>query len=323
MPRILRNTLILAKLEPTYGTDSVPVAGTDALLVSDPAVNPLVANNVARNFVRGYLGGSEQLVGTNYVEVSFTVEAAGSGTATTPPAWGKLLLACGFGQTIAAASVDYLPVSAFGTNTSLTIYYYLDGQLHKLLGARGTFTLAMGVGERPEFRFRFIGRNGGLTAAANPSPTLTAWRTPQVVTDTNTADLLLGSLTYTTATGVISGGTGFTSKGLQVDVGNNLVFQPLVGAESVELTNREVTGGLSLDLSAAQAVTAMTDVLANTTTGLGLTHGTATGNIIAVYSPVVQRINPSVEDLNGNAMHAYQLRMVPSAGNDELRIVAR
>jgi hypothetical protein len=59
--------------------------------------------------------------------------------------WGKLLLACGFGQTVAAASVDYLPVSAFGTNTSLTIYYFLDGQLHKLLGARGTFTLAPGA----------------------------------------------------------------------------------------------------------------------------------------------------------------------------------
>lgn len=323
MPRILRNTLILAKLEPTPGTDAAPTGSADALLVSDPSVNPLVANNVSRNFVRGYLGGSPQLVGTNYVEVSFTVEAAGSGAATTPPAWGKLLRACGFGETVAAASVDYLPVSAFGTNTSLTIYYYLDGQVHRMTGARGTFSLAMGVGERPEFRFRFIGKNAGLVTQANPSPTLTAWQTPLVVTDTNSSDILLGSLTYTTSTGVISGGTAYISKGLQVDVGNNVTFQPLVGAETVELTNREVTGSISLDLSAAQAVTAMGEVLANTTTGLGFTHGTTAGNIVAVYSPVVQRINPSVEDLNGNAMHAYQLRMVPSAGNDELRIVAR
>jgi hypothetical protein len=323
MARITRNTLILAKLETAYGTDAAPTGGADALLVSDPSVNPLVANNVSRNFVRGYLGGSEQLVGTNYVEVSFTVEAAGSGTPTTAPAWGKLLKACGFGETVQAASVDYLPVSAFGASTSLTIYYYLDGQVHKLLGARGTFTLGLGVGERPEFKFRFIGKNGGLATASNPSPTLTAWKTPQVVTDTNSADIVLGSLTYTTATGVISGGTPYTSKGLQVDVGNQLVFQPLVGAESVELTNRDITGAISLDLTAAQAVTFMTDVLANTTTGLGFTHGTVAGNIVAVYSPLMQRINPSVEDLNGSALHAYQVRMVPSAGNDELRIVAR
>ena len=323
MPRIIRNTLILAKLEPTYGTDSAPVGGTDALLVSDPTINPLVANSVARNFVRGYLGGSEQLVGTNYVEVSFTVEAAGSGTPTTAPAWGKLLKACAWGETVATASVDYLPISTFGASTSLTIYYYLDGQLHKLLGARGTFQLAMGVGERPEFRFRFIGKNGGLTAASNPSPTLTAWRTPLVVTDTNSGDLALGGVTYTTATGVVSGGTGIVSKGLQLDAGNNLVFQPLVGAETVEITDRQITGALSLDLSAAQAVTAMADVLANTTTGLGFTHGTVAGNTLVVYSPLVQRVSPSVEDLNGNALHAYQLRMVPSTGNDELRIVSR
>jgi len=323
MPRITRKTAILAKLEPTYGTDSVPTGLADSLLVSDPNVNPLVANNVNRNLVRQYLGGSEQLVGTNYVEVSFTVEAAGSGTPTTAPAWGRLLRACGFAETVAAASVDYLPSSTFGANTSLTIHYHLDGQVHKLLGSRGTFQLAMGVGERPEFRFRFIGRNGGLTATADPTSTLTAWRVPQVVTDTNSADLVLGVLVYTASTGVISGGTAYISKGLQVDVGNQLVFQPLVGAETVELTNREIIGSLSLDLTAAQAATFMTDVLANTTTGLGFTHGVGAGNIVAVYSPVVQRITPSVEDLNGNALHAYQLRMVPSTGNDELRIVAR
>ena len=139
MPRILRNTLILFKLEPIYATDSVPTGAADALLVSAPSVTPLVATNVGRDLVRGYLGGSEQLVGTNYVEVSFTLELAGSGTATTPPAWGRVLKACGFAETVAAASVDYLPTSAFGASTSATIYYYVDGQVHRLVGARGTF----------------------------------------------------------------------------------------------------------------------------------------------------------------------------------------
>lgn len=323
MPRILRNTLILFKLEPTYGTDAVPTGAADALLVSAPSVTPLVATNVGRDLVRGYLGGSEQLVGTNYVEVSFTLELAGSGTATTPPAWGRVLKACGFAETVAAASVDYLPTSAFGASTSATIYYYVDGQVHRLVGARGTFTMGMGVGERPVMNFRFIGKNAGLVAQANPAATLTAWRTPLVVTDTNSADLLLGTLTYTPATGVISGGTAYTGKGLEVDVGNSLAFTPLVGAETVDITQREVTGNISLDLTAAQAVSFMTDVLANTVTGLGFTHGTTAGNIVAVYSPVAQRLSPGVEDLNGNAMHTYQVRMSPSTGNDELRIVSR
>ena len=180
MGRPIRKTVILAKLEATYGTDSVPTGAADALLISNQSINPLVASNVDRGTITGNLGSFEQLVGTNYVECSFDIDLAGSGTATTAPAWGKLLKACGFAETTQTASVDYTPISDISgvASTSLTIYYYLDGQLHKLLGARGTFSIEAGVGERPVLRFRFLGRNGGLTAATNATPTLTAWRTP-------------------------------------------------------------------------------------------------------------------------------------------------
>lgn len=325
MGRPTRNTVILAKLETTYGTDAVPVGGTDALLVSNQTISPLVAANGNRDVLTGNLGGSEQLVGPAYLEVSFDVEVAGSGVATTAPAWGKLLKACGFAETVQTASVDYLPISAISgvASTSLSIYFYLDGQLHKLLGARGTFTVAMGIGEKPVFKFRFLGRNGGLTAATNVVPTMTAWKTPLMIADANTGDVTLGALTYTTATGVLSGGTAFTSRGLQLDIGNSVAFQPLLGNETIEISARDVTGSISLDLTAAQAVSAMTDVIANTTGGLGLTHGTTAGNIVVFHGPKVQRINPGVEDLNGNALHTYALRLVPNTGNDELRIVSR
>ena len=135
--------------------------------------------------------------------------------------------------------------------------------------------------------------------------------------------MTLGALTYTAATGVLSGGTIFPSRGLRLDIANNVVFQPLLGGETVEIAQRDPTGSVSLDLTAAQAVTAMADVLANTTTGVGLTHGTTAGNIVVLHAPKVQRINPGVEDLNGNAMHTYALRLLPTTGNDELRIVSR
>lgn len=325
MGRPIRKTVILAKLETTYGTDAAPTGAADALVVSNQTINPLVATNVDRAVLSGSLGGSEQLVGTAYVECSFDVEISGSGTAIVAPAWGKLLKACGFAETVQVASVDYLPITDISgvAGTSLSIYYYLDGQLHKLLGARGTFSMEMGVGERPLFKMRFIGRNGGLTAAANAVPTLTAWRTPLVVTDANTGDVTLGAVTYATATGLIAGGTATVSRGLRLDIGNSVVFQPLLGGETVEISTRDVTGAVSLDLTAAQAVAAMADVLANTTTALGLTHGTAAGNTVVIHAPKVQRISPAVDDLNGNALHTYALRLVPLAGNDELRIVSR
>lgn len=323
MTRPIRKTLILAKLEgATYGVDASP-ANTDWLLVSNQSINPLVASNVDRGVLRNSLGGSEQLVGTKYVECSFDIEIAGSGTATTPPAWGKLVQACGFTQTVQTASVDYTPITTMGSNTSLTICYYLDGQLHKLLGARGTFSMEMGVGEKPVFRFRFLGLDGGLTAATNPTISGDPWKTPLIISEPNTGDVTLGAITYTSATGVLSGGTAYVSRGLSIDVGNNVQHVPLLGRETVDITARDAVGRVSFDLTAAQAVTFMADVLSNTTTGLGLTHGTTDGNIVVVHAPKVQRISPGVEDLNGNAFHTYQLRLIPTVGDDELRIVSR
>ena len=81
MPRYVRNTLILAKIETTYGTDATPTGATDAVLVSDVTITPLEAQNVDRNNIRGFFGASEQLVATNYCKVGFTVELVGSGTA--------------------------------------------------------------------------------------------------------------------------------------------------------------------------------------------------------------------------------------------------
>lgn len=83
-------------------------APLNALLVANLTINPLKANNVSRDLVRPFFGGSEQLVGTATVEVSFDVELAASGTAGTTPAWGPLLLGCAFAEAVTAGSrVDY------------------------------------------------------------------------------------------------------------------------------------------------------------------------------------------------------------------------
>jgi hypothetical protein len=321
MPRQIREQFILAKLEATYGQDAVPT-GSDAFLVSDPEPVPLQANNVPRNIVRGFMGGSEQLIGTRTKAISFTVEWAGSGTPTTPPLIGRLLQACAMAQTIGAASVDYTPVTTLGANTSLTIYYHLAGERHRLLGARGDWTLEAGVGERPVFRFRFVGLDGGEAVVSNPTPTFVQ-RTPQVITDQNSGDLMVGAVVYNPATGVLSGGSSFVSRGIRVSLGNNVTHQPLLGGETVEITQREMNGSFAMDLNATQAVAAMTEVKANQLNALGFLHGTAAGDYCGLYAPSMQRYDPRVEDVNGSAFYAFNARFVPISGNDEFRLFFR
>lgn len=316
--RQIRKTAILLKLEATYGVDPLPTGAANALLVSNLSVNPLNAQNVDRDLVREYLGSSEQLVGTAYVEMGFDLELQGSGALGVAPAWGPALRACGFAETVAAdAYVEYTP--ATDDLESATIYWYDDGVLHKGIGGRGSFEIAAGVGERPVLKFRFILLDGGIAEAANPSTTLTAWKQPKVINEANTGDLTFGG-TY--AAGAITGGTSWPSRGLSLNVSNSVNFTPLLGGETVDLSQREITGSMQLDLTAAQEVAFMADVKANTLDTLSLLHGVTDGYKVLLFAPSFQMINPSKQEINGKRLIGYDIRCVPVAGNDELRIVS-
>lgn len=321
MARYIRNTAILAKLESTYGVDSTPTEGANAMLVSNVSLNPLNAQNVSRDLIRPYMGGSEQLVGTAFVEMSFDVELQASGTAGTAPAWGPLMEACGFAATSTALTRNnYYPETP--ADGSVSIYYFLDGVKHVALGCRGTFSLKMGVGERPVLSFRMLGIDGGITAASPSALTLTGFKTPSVITDPNTGDLTFGcTFNVDTSAPALTSGTAYTSRGLSIDLGNAVAHTPLLGGESIDTSNREVTGHVDLDLTAAQEVTFMTAVKANTTQSIGLIHGTTAGYKVVVFMPAVQLINPTMQDVNGRLLVGFDIRAVPSAGNDDVRIV--
>lgn len=323
MPRYIRNTVILAKVETTAGTDASPAGASDAVLVSAMTITPLDANNVNRDLVRGYFGGSEQLVATASVKCSLTVELAGSGTAATAPQWGDLLLGCAMAESLLATPnrVEYTPISS--SLKTLTIYYHDDGVLHKLLGCMGSVKLNAKIGDRPTLVFDFIGLDGGISATANPSPTLSAWKTPPTMAKANVVDITLGA-TY--ATGALTGGVVYPSTGLTLDLGNSVQYVPLLSTERIDITNRESVGQVELDLTAAQEVTFMATVKANTTQSLALTVGLSAGNKIIIHAPAVQLINPSKAETNGARLIGYDLRLVPTSagsGNDEIRIVTQ
>ena len=319
MPRYTRNTLITAKLETVPGTDALPTGAANAILVSDQTITPLDAQNIDRGIVRGYFGASEQLIGPASVKVSFTVELAGSCTAGTTPAYGPLLQACAMAEGVLAspARVEYTPVST-GIKTA-TIYYYDDGVLHKLLGAMGTFTISAKVGEKPVMKFDFTGLDGGI-AVANDTGTFTAFKKPVAMTKANVIDIALAG-TYTA--GVLTGGTQYSSTGLEISLGNAVSFTPMLSSETVDITDRETTGSTELDLTAAQEVALMASVKANTTQSVGMTIGTVAGNKVTLFAPAVQQMAPKKNDKNGKRLIGYDLRFMPVNGNDELRIVVQ
>lgn len=317
--RYLRNTVILAKIESTYGTDPTPTEAANAMLISDVSITPLASQNVDRNLVRPYMGGSEQLIGPVSVEIAFSVELAGAISAGTAAPYGPLLRACGFAETLTASvRAEYNLVTPVAD--SVTICGFWDGAKHVIKGCRGSVAIDLTSGSRPLLKFKFIGLDGGISAVTPSGVTFPNFKTPLVVSEQNTGDVTLGC-TYTAATPTLTGGTGYPSQGLSLDLGNSVQYLPLLGGEAVEVTDRSVSGSFVLDLTAANEVTFMTNVKANTLQAVGLMHGTVAGNKVLIFMPAVQLTNPQKVNVNGKLMIGFDLRVLPSSGNDELKIV--
>ena len=318
--RNVRSAIILSKAESTYGTDPTPDASTDALQVTGFDVTPINASNVSRSILRGHMGGFEQLVGDRFVQATYGVELVGSGTAGTAPAWASQLFACGFaGAATSSTRYDFTLVSS--SIGSLTNYYHDSGVKHVATGVRGNVDIALELGERPLLNFTMLGLYSTPTAESNPSGTFTAFMVPQVPTNANTGDIILGCTHSTSGAPALASGTTYPSRGIRISLGNSVSHLPLLGGESIHIADRELTGEITLDVTAAQEVTLMGNVEAATLTSIGFVHGTVTGRKVLVFMPYCQLVNPRKADVNGKRLITFGFRAIPSAGNDELRIV--
>ena len=319
MSRYVRNTAVLLKVETTYGVDAVPAPSLDAMLLRKFTCKPLDAKMVKNPQVHPYFGTGVDLVGVSFVSGTFEVSLGGSGAPGTPPMWGRILRSCAFAETVtAAARVDYTPISA--SLESSTMYYYDDGVLKKVLGMRCDITsFKMGFGDVPQMAVKFIGLDGGIAAVATPDVTLTSWMQPQAVNQANSGMVTLGA-TYTA--GALTGGTTYPTKGLELSLGAVVNFIELLGGQSVDLTDRDVKGKITLDLTAAQEVSNEALVLASGTQSIGLLHGNAAGNQLLTFLPNCQFQNYTLDDLNGRRLIGYDIKAATLSGNDEWRIVA-
>ena len=311
MSLLVRKTAILAKAETVYGTDPVPTGAANALLVSgEPNVSPMDMKVVDRDVMRPFFGNSEKLPTGIFSKVDFSCEMAGAGTAGTVPAWGVLLRACAFAETISAGvSVAYAPVT--DSLESATIYFNRAGVLHKLTGARGTVKFGFTVDGIPKFDFSFTGLFNTVADAALPTLTLSAWKTPLPVNHTNTPTFTIH---------------GYAAKmqSLDIDVAAELSpYSLLNDTEHVEIVNRKPAGKIVMEATTVAQKDWWSTVKNVTTGALNLVHGLTAGNIVQIDAPKVQISSPTYSNFNGVLMLNGDLVFAPNAGNDELIITAK
>lgn len=298
---------ILVKAETTYGTDPTPTGASNAVLCSNLDITPMESELVNRDLVRPYYGASDQYVAGAYVRVTLDVEMQGSGAAGTAPGFDALLKACGMSSAVVAStSVTYSLLSA--TLPSVTIYYNVSGVLHKVTGARGNLEIVIEATKIPVFRFTFTGLYKAPVDSAAPTVDYTAFKSPNVANSTNTPTCSLFSFTA-------------ALKSLNINFNNNIAYRALVGAEDIQMTDRDITGTAVIEAPTIASKDFFALGLATTYGALSLVHGTVAGYKVELASSRVNISNPAYTDENGIAMLTLPMQFVPSsAGNDELTI---
>jgi hypothetical protein len=308
MALLARKTYILAKAEATVGTNSSP-ANTDAVLVKSLELTPLAGDVVSRDLIRGYLGNSESLIASTYVELKFDVELAGSGTAGTAPRYSNLLLACGTAlTTVASTSNTYAPVSSsFGSST---IVYNSDGLNHVLTGCRGSFSISAEVGQIPTLSFSMVGVYNSPTDVSPVSASYTSQATPLVFRQGNTSAFSVFSYS-----GLL--------QSFEFDLANSTVYRQLVGSSAGEvlITDRKPAGSVMIEAPTIATKDFFAIALASATGGLSFTHGTTAGNRVVFNSPQTDITTPAYGEQDGVRMLNLPYVSVPTtAGSDEFSL---
>lgn len=308
-----RKKFIWAELEATYGTDPIPT-NADTILTRNLAIVPYQGNTVSRDQDRSTLGAQLAYNTGPNVQITFECELVGSEVADTPPAgWGKLLQACGMAETVnVATSVQYDPISSISgvTNTSVTMYFAHDGRQQIVKGCRGNVALVLERGNIPILQFTFLGFYQRPTDTAMTYDA-SAFNVPIPVTNANTGTFELNGYT-----------TGKYER-LSIDLQNNVVYRNVINGEEVLITDRSASIEVVVEqtLIATQDWFADVESHAGTTTGaLNVIHDTGTGRAIAVTGPAVQLQTIAESESDGLVVATMGGAMIPSAGDDEVRV---
>ncbi|MCK5235698.1 MAG: hypothetical protein KAR06_01835 [Deltaproteobacteria bacterium] len=313
--KLTDRALILAKIEATYGTDPTPVAASDAILSSVPSFE-LVGSRKERNVALPYYGKLPPINVGEALKLSFSTELRGAGALPdTPPRIGALMRACNFTETIdntpASESTTYDPNSTV-EGESVTIYFYVDGVLHKALGCVGSFKVSAKVNEVPTIDFEFIGLYAGthVSDVAFPTPTFGDAATPPIF---HTA-----AFTFQTYSAII--------EAINIDVGNSFGKRPdandATGVTRHFISGREVKGDCDPEVPAISAFNPW-DKFENSTEGaLSVSIGTVTQNRCTITMPKITLDVPKHGERESLLTYALSFTSHPSltAGNNEVSI---
>lgn len=307
MVKYIRNSLVLAKVESSYGSDASPSATNDAIEAGNIDFK-YTPEELERNIHISSHSPRPPLKGLETTEVTFQVELRGSGTPGTAPRIGALLQACAFSESVSAgSSVTYTPAS--NNLKSITLYVWKDGRKHIVTGAVGTAKFTLAAGKIPVIDFTFNGIYTAPSDVSNPTPDYGSEPDPVIVKSINLQYNSISSLVFNQ---------------YELDLGNIIAQRPSVnattGIKGFGVTGRKHVITMDPEAEALATVNYYSDIL-NTTRAVSLTIGSTTGNICAISHPAAMLTQIAYEDRDGHIIDKITGLASSQSGDDETSIV--
>lgn len=307
MPILARSKILLVKLETAYATDAAPTEGANAILATQIRLMGMEGQDISRELETPWLGAQPTIPADLHAKLSFRVELEPSGTVATAPAWGPLLRACAFAQTISVGtSVTYSRVST--GHESVTIHFWMGGTRYVLKGARGNVTIRVDASGIPYLEFEFTGLFAAPSEQTRPTPDLTNFNAPRVASTANTPVFTLD-------------GTTMVLRSFSLNAGNTIEPRFLIRSEGILITDIQETVEMQVEAVPLTTLDPYALALAGTPVPLVLTHGTGAGRIATLAAPRLQFQRPQgLTEAQGIAEWPLRAVPLPATGNDQLTL---
>lgn len=306
MTKLIHREIILAKLEVTYGTDPVPTAAANAVLVQALSWSHAGLRMEKRPAIRVSNAPIQDVYGGSLRTVTFQCDLKGSGAAGTAPEFDALLQSCGMASTVVAStSVTYAPISTPASQVSCTIYYYEDGSLCKITGVRGAYEIDLKAGAVGKIKFTMTGHWAAVTDVALPTPTYITTVPPALLNVPAT----LGAYSPVLET-------------LNIKSGVKVEMPPSMGATDgygqIFISARAITGTMDPQADTVANFADIADMTAGTTIALTTgVMGSAAGNKIDISCPAIFFTDVKPGNRNGIRTHSINFNALENGGTQD------
>lgn len=294
-----RKTTAVAPTTPTPTTVGDAIETAIAALHAD-----IAASNTTGTVTVTF---SNDMDGTAVTSGSTAMALGNTGGTATPTWTGNLTLGDTWYVWVFPVGVKYSPVS--DNFESLTLYAYFDGMLHKVTGARGTFSIEAQAGGYGTINFEFTGQYVAPVDAAMPVNSVFETTQPPVI------ELARLNVNHWPA---IVDVFSFTQN-------NEINYRPDQnspdGYRGVNLTGRNPQGGIDPEAELVADFDFWSQLSTAQEMLFQMRAGQTDGNVIWMVAPEVQYTGLTYQDRTGTRVLDAGLQFTRQFGNDEFLMV--